>query len=210
MGTRGRKSTASLLTGPIQVNRPEPPYSLTDAESDVWRMIVNAMPADHFAPSHFPLLVQLCRHVISSDRVKLLIEQTCGRKQLDCDRLQVQLAMQNSESSAIVRLMRSLRLTPQSVYRAESPKLRPTPGGLAPGIAIPGTAHMTSTRKTKSSPVPTSTRDSLIFKAGSAEDQGGPSLLRMRDVETAGWYIAVIHGNGSWYSLNIPGETAEH
>lgn len=133
MGSRGRKSIAALLAGPVVINRPEPPYTLTDAEADVWRMITNAMPADHFSPSHFPLLVQLCRHVVSSDRVKLLIEQFCKKKQIDCSRLQTLLSMQTSETSAIVRLMRSLRLSPQAIYRAESPKLRPiTQGELAP------------------------------------------------------------------------------
>jgi hypothetical protein len=138
LGIRGRKSMTELAIGPVVINRPEPPYNLTDAEADVWRQIVNAMPADHFAPSHFPLLVQLCRHVVSSDRVKLLIEQLCGRKQIDCDRLQSLLAMQTSESSSIVRLMRSLRLTPQSISRAESAKLRPlATGALAPWHSNP-------------------------------------------------------------------------
>jgi len=123
---------AELVVGPVVINRPEPPYQLTDVEADVWRMIVGAMPADHFAPSHFPLMIQLCRHVVTSDRVKLLIEQLCKKKQLDCDRLQALLAMQTSESSSIVRLMRSLRLSPQSVIRAESAKLRPMSAALAP------------------------------------------------------------------------------
>jgi hypothetical protein len=123
---------AELVVGRVVINGPEPPYALTDAESDVWRMIVNAMPADHFSPSHFPLLVQLCRHVVASNRVKLLIEQFCKKKQIDCVGLQTLLAMQTSESSAIVRLMRSLRLSPQAIYRADAPKLRPVSTALAP------------------------------------------------------------------------------
>ena len=94
---------AELVVGRAVINRPEPPYTLTDAEADVWRMIVNAMPADHFAASHFPLLIQLCRHVVSSDRVKLLIEQFCKRKQIDYTGMQTLLAMQTSESNSIVR-----------------------------------------------------------------------------------------------------------
>ena len=132
MGTRGRKSAAELAVGPVRIDRAEPPYTLTDAEVAVWRMIVNAMPADHFAPSHFPLLVQLCRHVATSDRVKLLIEQLCRKKQIDCDELQRLLAMQNAESLAIVRLMRSLRLSPQSIYRAARPGNRPSSTALTP------------------------------------------------------------------------------
>jgi hypothetical protein len=137
MGVRGRKSMAELVVGPVVIDRPEPPYVLTDAEADVWRQIVTSMPADFFAPSHFPLMVQLCRHTIASNRVKMLVEQHCARKQIDCDRLQMLLSMQNNESSSIVRLMRSLRLTPHSVYRAESPRLRPTQGHLAPWHRAP-------------------------------------------------------------------------
>jgi hypothetical protein len=122
---RGRKSMAELVIGPVTVTRLEPPYSLTNSEIEVWRMITNAMPADFFSPSHIPLMTQLCRHCVTADRIKLLIEQACRKKTIDPEYLQKWLAAQNSETSAIVRLMRSLRLSPQSVYRAESPKLRP-------------------------------------------------------------------------------------
>ena len=127
MGTRGRKSVSGLMVGPVRIDRPEPPYNLTDDEVAVWRMTVNAMSADHFSASHFPLLVQLCRHVVTSDRVKLLIEQSCTKKELDLAAFQQLLAMQNAESSEIVRLMRSLRLSLQSVYRSDSARNRPSP-----------------------------------------------------------------------------------
>lgn len=132
MGTRGRKSMAALMAGPAVIDRPEPPYILTDAEADYWRMITASVSADFFSPSHFPLLTQLCRHCVASDRVKLLVEQHCGRKQIDCGALQQLLAMQVSETNSIVRLMRSLRLSPQSIYRAEASKVRPITQGLVP------------------------------------------------------------------------------
>jgi hypothetical protein len=43
-------------------NRPDAPYDLADAGAEVWRAIVASMPAEHFAPSHYPMLTQLCRH----------------------------------------------------------------------------------------------------------------------------------------------------
>ena len=125
MKPRGRKSAAALLVGPIKIDRLEPPYTLTDAEVVIWRMITAAMPSDHFAPSHIPLLTQLCRHVVASDRVSMLIEAICKARKLSTTELQSLLATQSAESSAIVRIMRSLRLTPQSLYRAETAKLRP-------------------------------------------------------------------------------------
>ena len=64
MGARGRKSIASLMVdaGPDRsITRPDAPYSLRDpAEVAVWRATVNAMPADYFSPTHFPLLIQYC------------------------------------------------------------------------------------------------------------------------------------------------------
>ena len=132
----GRKSAASLsvkaLMGPTTIVRPEPPYSLTNQEVDVWRMIVNAVPADMFAPSTHPLLTQLCRHVVMADRVKMLIEQMCKKKTIVVDELHKLVAMQNAESAAIVRLMRSLRLSPSSIYRGESRKIYPIIGNQTP------------------------------------------------------------------------------
>lgn len=116
---------AELAIGPIKIDRLEPPYSLTDQEVSVWRMVTGAVSADHFAASHIPLLTQLCRHCVSSDRISMLIEQLCKQRKLATAELQSLLATQSAESSAIVRIMRSLRLTPQSLYRAETAKLRP-------------------------------------------------------------------------------------
>jgi hypothetical protein len=127
MAQRGRKSLASLMVGPKGpvIDRPPAPYCLTDAEVEVWNQIVNSMAADYFAPSHHPLLCQLCRHTVASNRVGQLIEACCKRRRISTLELQTLHSMQQSESAAIVRLARSLRLTPQSVYRAESSKIKP-------------------------------------------------------------------------------------
>jgi chaperone required for assembly of F1-ATPase len=107
------------------VQRPDAPYTLTDAEADEWRAIVNSMPAEHFARIHYPMLTQLCRHKVQSDRVAQLIEALCKKKAVDTDEYRTLLSMASIESSAIVRLCRSMRLTHQSLYRAESAKPRP-------------------------------------------------------------------------------------
>ena len=127
MGTRGRKSVAELLVsdGLNGVSRPDAPYCLTDLEADEWRAITASMPPGYFARSHFPLLSQLCRHIVASNRVALLIEQSCKQKKVHRAELATLHAMQASESASIIRLCRQLRLTHQAIYRANSTRQRP-------------------------------------------------------------------------------------
>ena len=128
MGSRGRKSITDLMidgsTSVIQ--RPDAPSTLTDAEADEWRAIVASMPPEHFARIHYPMLTQLCRHVVASRRIAQLIEAVCKQKKLNRAELASLLALQAAESSAIIRLCRSMRLTQQSIYKANNTgKLRP-------------------------------------------------------------------------------------
>jgi hypothetical protein len=129
MGTRGKKSVAELLIaeGPngVLASRPDAPYCLTDAEADEWVAIVGSMRPGYFARSHYPMLSQLCRHVVASNRVAQLIEAICKRKKIDCAELASLLAMQSAESANIVRLCRQLRLSHQAIYRPDSIKQRP-------------------------------------------------------------------------------------
>ena len=113
------------------IQRPDAPYNLTDTEAEEWRAIVNSMPAEHFARVHYPMLVQLCRHIVQSNRIAQLIEQCCAKKKgktFDVDEYDALLGQQSRESSAIIRLQRSMRLTQQSLYRAENVKPRPLVG----------------------------------------------------------------------------------
>ena len=130
LGTRGKRSVAELmiLEGPNGViDRPDAPYNLTDAEADEWRAIVASMPAGHFARTQYPMLVQLCRHKVAADRVAQLIEAVCRKKKFNSSELLALQAAQSAESSAIMRLSRSMRLTQQSVYRANATgRLSPT------------------------------------------------------------------------------------
>jgi len=67
--------------------RPEAPDDLTDEQSEEWHAIVNTMPADHFMRGNFPLLSQLCRHIVASRRIAQLIEQAANEKVLDLKEL---------------------------------------------------------------------------------------------------------------------------
>lgn len=103
------------------INRPDAPYDLTDEEADEWRAVVASMPADHFARSHYPILAQYCRHVIASRRIAQLVERCCkNSKKFDREELKELLKMQATESLAIMRLARSMRLTHQAIYKANA------------------------------------------------------------------------------------------
>ena len=125
MGTRGRTSMASLMVpeDPTEmVPRPDAPYDLTDAEADEWQAVVNAMPADHFMRGNYALLIQYCRHVVAARRLGLLIESSAKQTEFDRKEFGVLLQLQAAESASITRLLRSMRLTQQSVMRAETAK----------------------------------------------------------------------------------------
>jgi hypothetical protein len=109
-----------IADGPDGVvgSRPDAPYDLIDAAADEWRAIVASMPPEHFSRSHYPMLTQLWRHIVASRRIAQLIEAVRKAKKLNRVELASLLAMQAVESSAIIRLCRSMRLTQQSVIRA--------------------------------------------------------------------------------------------
>src|SRR5689334_7593135 len=79
MGSRGRTSAAELSVisggGVETIRRPEPPRDLTDEEAEVWRTVVNRLPADWFPAETLPMLAQYARHTIASKRVAAMIEQ---------------------------------------------------------------------------------------------------------------------------------------
>ena len=51
------------------------PCELVDEETIVWRDVVEAMPADHFIPANYHLLVQYCRHVVEARRIEQTIKE---------------------------------------------------------------------------------------------------------------------------------------
>jgi hypothetical protein len=112
----------------VIVERPDAPYDLDDEESSEWRAIVNAMPPNHFARSHYPMLTQLCRHVVASRHIGQLIAIECRKKKLDRREYAALLHMQSIETGMIVKLERSMRLTQMSsINQTAIKKLRPLP-----------------------------------------------------------------------------------
>jgi hypothetical protein len=109
------------------VQRPDAPYDLDDDESAEWRAQVAAMPADHFTRNSFPMLAQLCRHVVASRRLAQLTQTLMNpqggrgkKKDFDLKAYGALLDQQRKESAAITRLSRSMRLTQQSMTKSET------------------------------------------------------------------------------------------
>lgn len=136
MAARGQKSAASLaVASPTSLStRLAPPPTLTAAQKSIWVSIVNAMPADWFGDEHLPMLVQLCRHKITAD---LIAQQ---QEAFDPDWLTTDEGLKRfdkltvcaeRETRAIVALERSMRLTQQSLIRADK-VVKPQGKGLKP------------------------------------------------------------------------------
>jgi hypothetical protein len=122
MGRRGRPSMASLMVpdAPEFIQRPDAPYDLTDEQGEEWRAIVGTMDPGHFMRGNYPLLAQLCRHIVNARRLAQLIEQCAKEKDFDRKEFGILLQLEATESAAIMRLSRSMRLTQQAVKRLET------------------------------------------------------------------------------------------
>jgi hypothetical protein len=132
MAKRGRKSAAEMaianLVKVTSTARVEPPYDIFDEQADLFRAIVDSLPADWFSTGSVPLLAQLCKHVVASRRVAELIAQAERTgPMLDIEMYDRLLRLQERQSAAVHRLATALRLTNQSRY---------TPGRAATASAV--------------------------------------------------------------------------
>jgi hypothetical protein len=73
------------------------------------------MPAGHFMRGNYPLLGQLCRHITMARRIAQLLDKCLSNKDFHRGEFEVLQKQQAMESLAIARLMRSMRLTQQSI-----------------------------------------------------------------------------------------------
>lgn len=124
MATRGRHSAASLSVAPAGVDhRLQPAPGLTQAQRSEWVKIVNSRPADWFGPEHESLLAQYCRHKVSAEILSKQIEEF-QPEWMESDegikRYELLLKMMSRESNIIIALLRTMRITQQSMYNAKS------------------------------------------------------------------------------------------
>lgn len=120
MGARGPKPAAAYDVPAVRIEsfeRPDAPYDLTDAQADVWRAVVNGLPADWFPTETWPLLSQYCRHVVSAEHVAKLIHDLEAKKDgFDVNEYDQLLKMQEREGRALSSLATRMRITQQATY----------------------------------------------------------------------------------------------
>lgn len=120
MGARGPKPAAAYDVPAVQiesVHRPDAPYDLTDAQAEVWRAVVDRLPADWFPQETWPLLTQYCRHVVSAEHVARLIHRLESQEDgFDVGDYNQLLIMQEREGRALSSLATRMRITQQATY----------------------------------------------------------------------------------------------
>lgn len=124
MTQRGRKSLAALAVVSAEVGAPRalPPAGLTPAQRVIWMETVTSKPAEWFGPEHIPILEAYCRHVVTGRMLSEQIETFDPAWMEDDDglrRFDRLLAMHTRETGRVNELARAMRLTQQSIYRAD-------------------------------------------------------------------------------------------
>lgn len=114
-----RKSNAALLVPEMpkaEMLRPDVPYDLNENEGAVWNAIVDTMPADYFSPAQVPMLKTLCQMVVEQADAKAKWEAEKAKKKPNEKKLVEKRREWMQTADMVMRLMRSMRLTHQSVY----------------------------------------------------------------------------------------------
>src|SRR3989304_2540782 len=128
MKQAGRKSSAQLAIVNDDVEllaRVAPPQGLTNEQCQLFLVIVNSRPAEWFGDEHVPMLVELVRHVTTSEVLTRQIEAVVPDdngiiSEDDLKRMHLLVNMRTKEANIINTLMRSMRLTLQALYRAHN------------------------------------------------------------------------------------------
>jgi hypothetical protein len=99
-------------------------------QKDVWRHIVDDLPADWFRPSNHALLVQYVRHIVASRRIAQLIELEEASESFSVDTYAQLLAIQEREGRVMSSLATKMRLTQQAMF--DDKKRKPQTSGKKP------------------------------------------------------------------------------
>lgn len=139
MHTRGRHSMEDLMIkdGGLAADiRPDVPYDLNDAEAVEWRRIINSMPADHFIPANYHILILLCQDIIEARRVTKLIQSYCHSKNTVDVKVYLELLKQKDALvNSISKLSTKCRITQQSTKNPSAVVLK---RGAARQVEMPG------------------------------------------------------------------------
>ena len=122
MGARGKQSAASMTvvrTGDVvAIPRPKPPVDLTDEQAIEWRAVADRMPADWFPRETHPLLIQYCRHIVSSRHVAGMIDNFLQdeNEPKSIESYNKLLIMQEREGRALSSLATRMRVSQHAQY----------------------------------------------------------------------------------------------
>jgi hypothetical protein len=114
---RGRKSLASLVSGPGPVDvvpRQIAPHDLSDEEVEVWSSVVNTFSADWFTPATAPLLAQYCRHAVHARRIAELLDKSMCDPDMPIDAYKALLDLQLKQSAMLATLATKMRISQQA------------------------------------------------------------------------------------------------
>jgi hypothetical protein len=98
--------------------RLQPPSGITEDQHAIWNMTVQSLPPDWFATEQMPILTAYCRHVCRADQLEAALAQLDPIKDQDAYDKLTKLAA--GESAKIAMHARSMRLTQQARYKAET------------------------------------------------------------------------------------------
>ena len=128
---RGRKPAASLSVVPLVPGqgRPEPPASLDALERQIWRDVVNALPAHWLDLAGQLLLRRLVAQAAISERREARLRQLRAQDEDGGEDADALAASHGVSSKTMAYLLGQLRATPRSrmVARAAGPPFEQTP-----------------------------------------------------------------------------------
>lgn len=129
------KNVVSLgIAGP---ERPEPPAHLTEAQSEEWRAVVDACPADWFPRETHGALESYCRHTVAEREIDQMVEDLKGMELGPAEiigGLDKLYKMRERESRAAVSCATKLRITNQALTNHKTSR---TPGDGGGGAKKP-------------------------------------------------------------------------
>jgi hypothetical protein len=131
-----RKSAASLAVvrvGPKPLKaRLAPPAGMPERQAEHWVRITGALPADWFSPEQAPLLTRLCVHTTRCEDIE---HAMAGLDPLaDLEEYRKLAAVASAETSRLLALSRSLRLTLTARMEHDTAATKAAKGGAAAGV----------------------------------------------------------------------------
>jgi hypothetical protein len=123
---RGRKSAASLTVVPVVPGqgRPEPPASLDALEQQIWRDVVDALPAHWLDLAGQLILRRLVAQAAISERREARLRQLRAQDRDGGEDADALAAQHGASAKTVAYLLGQLRATPRSriVSRAAGPQ----------------------------------------------------------------------------------------